>query len=62
MNSIPEEKVGDWADHCRAAAKMLDAGESVLATALRLKFCSAQYFATVFKAEMGVSPRNWRDR
>ena len=46
----------------RAAAKMLDAGESVLATALRLKFCSAQYFATVFKAEMGVSPRNWRDR
>ena len=21
--SIPEEKVGDWADHCRGAAKML---------------------------------------
>ena len=23
VNSIPDEKVGDWADHCRAAAKML---------------------------------------
>ncbi len=23
VNDIPEEKVGDWADHCRAAAKML---------------------------------------
>ena len=23
INSIPEEKVGDWADHCRGAAKML---------------------------------------
>ncbi len=23
INEIPEEKVGDWADHCRAAAKML---------------------------------------
>ena len=23
VNEIPEEKVGDWADHCRAAAKML---------------------------------------
>lgn len=23
VNSIPETKVGDWADHCRAAAKML---------------------------------------
>lgn len=23
VSSIPDEKVGDWADHCRAAAKML---------------------------------------
>lgn len=23
VNDIPEQKVGDWADHCRAAAKML---------------------------------------
>ena len=23
VNSIPEEKVGDWADHCRGAAKVL---------------------------------------
>ncbi len=23
VNDIPEEKAGDWADHCRAAAKML---------------------------------------
>lgn len=23
VNSIPDEKVGDWADHCRGAAKML---------------------------------------
>lgn len=23
VNSIPDSKVGDWADHCRAAAKML---------------------------------------
>ena len=23
VNGIPEEKVGDWADHCRGAAKML---------------------------------------
>jgi len=23
VRDIPEEKVGDWADHCRAAAKML---------------------------------------
>lgn len=23
INSIPEEKVGDWADHCRGAAKIL---------------------------------------
>ena len=23
VNAIPEEKVGDWADHCRGAAKML---------------------------------------
>lgn len=23
INDIPEEKVGDWADHCRAACKML---------------------------------------
>ena len=23
INSIPDEKVGDWADHCRGAAKML---------------------------------------
>ncbi len=23
VNSIPKEKVGDWADHCRAAAKVL---------------------------------------
>ncbi len=23
VNEIPEEKVGDWADHCRGAAKML---------------------------------------
>ena len=23
VNSIPEEKVGDWADHCRGAAKIL---------------------------------------
>lgn len=23
VNDIPDQKVGDWADHCRAAAKML---------------------------------------
>ena len=46
----------------RMAAKMLDAGSSVLATALKLKFSSAQYFATVFKAETGLSPRAWRKR
>ena len=23
VNDVPEEKVGDWADHCRAACKML---------------------------------------
>ena len=46
----------------KMAAKMLDAGSSVLATALKLKFSSAQYFATVFKAETGLSPRAWRKR
>ena len=46
----------------KMAANMLDAGSSVLATALKLKFSSAQYFATVFKAETGLSPRAWRKR
>ena len=46
----------------KMAANMLDAGSSVLATALKLKFSSAQYFATVFKAETGISPRAWRKR
>ena len=46
----------------KMAAKMLDAGTSVIATALKLKFSSAQYFATVFKAETGLSPRAWRKR
>lgn len=41
----------------RLAAKMLESGTSVLAVALKLKFCSAQYFATVFKAETGISPK-----
>ena len=46
----------------KMAAKMLDAGTSVIATALKLKFSSPQYFATVFKAETGLSPRAWRKR
>jgi len=46
----------------RLAARMLDEGKSVLATALKLKFSTAQYFATVFKAETGVSPSAWRKR
>ena len=41
----------------RLAAKMLEKGTSVAAVALKLKFCSAQYFATVFKAETGISPK-----
>ena len=46
----------------KMAEKMLDAGTSVIATALKLKFSSPQYFATVFKAETGISPRAWRKR
>ena len=46
----------------RAAMKLLEAGQSITSTALRLKFCSAQYFATVFKSEIGVSPRTWQRR
>lgn len=46
----------------RTAMKLLDAGQSIASTALRLKFCSAQYFATVFKQETGISPRIWQKR
>ena len=49
---------------CRimAAARLLDAGQSVTSVALKLRFCSAQYFATVFKEVTGVSPHAWRKR
>ena len=55
---------GAYLRNCRirAAMKLLDAGSSIVSTALRLKFCSAQYFATVFKQETGISPRAWRKR
>ncbi len=46
----------------RLATRMLDEGRSVLSTALKLKFSTAQYFATAFKAETGVSPSAWRKR
>lgn len=46
----------------RHAAGMLDAGKSVMSVALAHRFSSAQYFATVFKAVMGVTPREWRKR
>ena len=55
---------GAYLRNCRirAAMKLLDAGSSIVSTALRLKFCSAQYFATVFKQDIGVSPRIWQKR
>lgn len=55
---------GAYLRNCRIRAAMtfLAAGQSIASTALRLKFCSAQYFATVFKSEVGVSPRTWQKR
>ena len=55
---------GAYLRNCRirAAMKFLDAGQSIASTALRLKFCSTQYFATVFKSETGTSPRAWQKR
>lgn len=44
------------------AAKMLAEGRSVTATALALGFCTAQHFATAFKAETGRTPRDLRKR
>lgn len=60
-NGLPPQA---YLRRCRIklGAKMLDDGASVLNVALALKFRSAQYFATVFKSEMGVSPREWRKR
>lgn len=46
----------------RRSMDMLIAGHSVLSVALKLGFCNAQYFSTVFRKHTGLSPREWRKR
>ena len=56
----------DYLTRCRvdAAAKMLKAApdKSITEVAFSCGFQSSQYFATVFRARLSCSPRDWRTR
>lgn len=45
----------------RRACLLLDQGQSVTDVAAALGFCSSQYFTTVFKREMGITPTERKD-
>ena len=44
------------------AAKMLEQGTSIVEISKALSFDNQNYFSTVFKREMGVSPSAYREK